>query len=246
MVDNTKSAWDTETGLTENFVLTVEESWFATDARYNNGETLLLNWKGTAVDADTGEQVLFGKDEDETEFEYRIPCGKGWVSNDGGKTADHESGRAKGFNKSSIYGRIIDRALAKDGLNIGHILQSRGGNLGPRDASVWTGLKFVMKYEEISFGAGLEARSRLMPVSFVGEADGAAGGSSTTPAATTEQGGTTPANTVLVTRLRALAKSASNHSEFVDKALEIDGVADDSALLESVVDETKFYSEARS
>ena len=244
MVDS--NDWGTESGLTENYVLTVEDAYFTTDARYNSGESLLLKWKGHAVDADSGEPVLFGRDEDEEEVEVSFPVGKNWDTNDGGKTAESSAGRGK-FNQNSRYGKVINRSLAKKGdggFDIGHILQDRGR---PQQADVWKGLKFLMKYEETNYGGDIGVKSALMPVKFMGEADGAAGGSSATPAATGETTGAaaSSSNKALVARLTKLAKESESHSAFVDKALDIEGVADDSDLLESVVEETKFYSEAR-
>lgn len=241
MVDN--NDWGTDSGLIENYILTVEDAWFTTDARYNNGESLLLKWKGSAVDADTGEALKFGKDEDEDEVEVSFPVGKNWDTNDGGKTAVNEGGKGK-FNKNSAYGKIIDRALAskKDGgFDIGHILQDRGR---PQQADVWKGLKFLMKYEETNYGGEIGIKSRLMPVKFEGEADaGVAGSSATsTPVGETSSDSSSKA---LEARLKVLAKNSESHSAFVDKALEVDGVADDSTLLERVVDETGIYAEAR-
>lgn len=238
MVD--QSDWGTESGLLENFIITVEESYFTTDARYNSGETLLLRWKGHAVDADTGEQVLFGKDEDEEVGEVSFPCGGGWLTNDGGETAEHDSGRAKkGFNKNSAYGKVIDRALGD--FNLGQVLMDRGR---PQEAKVWVGLKFLMKYEETDYGGEIGKRSRLMPVSFEGEADGGAAVPSTAAAPTTETANV-PSNQVLEDQVKAIAAASSTHSEFLDKALEVEGVSDDPVLLERVVDEAGLYAEVK-
>ena len=245
MVDNTENyddAWGTETGLVDNFVLRVDESWFATDARYNNGETLLLNWKGKT------DQPI-GTD-GETEFTASFPVGGGWVSNDGGETAVSEKGRAK-FNSSSIYGRIVDSAIADKGdggLGLGNIVKGRGR---PTQAKIWTGLTFRMKQVEFNYGGEIGKKSRLMPVEFLGEnrdpADFAESGTSDAQAAGQTASAPAASNGTgdLKTRLEQLAKATDSHAAFVDKALEIPEVSEDAALLESVVDEKGLYASAR-
>ncbi len=253
MVDNTNGSngagyeddWGTETGLVDNFVLRVEESWFATDARYNGGETLLLNWKGK-----TSEPI--GSD-GETEFTASFPVGSGWVSNDGGETAVSEKGRGK-FNQSSIYGKIIESVKAgkaEGGLGIMSLIAGRGR---PTEAKVWNGLTFRMKQVEFNYGGEIGKKSRLMPVEFLGEgvdpADFAAGGTSDAQAAsanTSTASAAAPAGGGdLEATLTALAKASDTHQAFVDKALEIPAVSEDATLLERVVDEAGgIYSTAR-
>ena len=231
--------WGTESGLIDNFVIRVDESWFATDARYNNGETLLLNWKGK-VDQPIGS-------DGESEFTVSFPVGGGWVSNDGGVSAVSEKGKAK-FNKQSIYGRIVESAMKgkgdEDGLGIFDIVKGRGR---PTQAAIWTGLTFRMRQVEFNYGGEIGKKSRVMPVEFLGEnADpdgfaeaGAGAGAGAGVSASSNGAGD------LETRLRVVAKAAADHAAFVDKALEIPEVSEDAALLERVVDETKIYSEAR-
>lgn len=239
--ENYDDAWGTETGLVDDFVLRVDKSWFATDARYNNGETLLLNWQG-AVDQPIGS-------DGDMEFTASFPVGGGWVSNDGGDTAESEKGRAK-FNSSSIYGRIVDSAIAekKDGgLGIGSLVKGRGR---PTQAKIWEGLTFRMKQVEFNYGGEIGKKSRLMPVEFLGEnvdpADFATGGDvrAATGTASTSTETTASAGT-LEARLKAMAKTTDTHAAFVDKALEIPEVSEDAALLERVVDEAGLYTEAR-
>lgn len=239
--------WGTETGLVDNFIITIEESWFATDARYNNGETLLLNWKGST------DQPI-GSD-GEYEFTASFPVGAAWVSNDGGKTAESEKGRGK-FNASSIYGKIVDSAIkskAEGGLGLLEVVKERGR---PQTAAIWEGLTFKMNNVEFNYGGEIGKKTRLMPVEWLegaqakdfreDAAGGAAAGSAAaaTPAAA-GVAATSKASAVLETKLVILAKKSDTHDAFVSAALDMEGVADDAALLERVVSAEGIYAEAR-
>lgn len=252
MVDN--GDWGTDSGVLENYILTVEDAWFTTDARYNNGETLLLKWKGHAVDAETGEPVSFSEDEEEMEVSFPVGKTEQWSSPDGGKTAVKAGGRNKP-HVNSAFGKVITRALADEktqvvdgvkGFGIGGLLQSRGAS--QTEAKIWVGLKFLMRNEETNYGGEIGTKGRIMPVAFEGEADGGVAGSSatSTPRGETGTAAGGSSNKALEAKLTVLAKNSDSHSAFVDKALDIDGVADDEALLASVVDETNgLYSKVK-
>jgi len=235
--------WETESGLPDDFNLTVTDAWFAKDARYKDGEVLLLHWHGTVE-----------KDGEEEELETPIifPCGSGWDSYDGGKTAEHEKGR-KRFISSSIYGRLIDRCV-KD-LGMMDLMIKRGD---PKTAKVWKGLKFHLKREKIEFGSKLEPIERLMPDKFLGEAgksapakEAAKPKQETKEEAAVESGEEAAARSreeatagsddkkrkLLLAKLKAEAKKAASFEEFYEKAVEIEGVTDDEEILAQVIDE---------
>lgn len=207
--------WATESGLLDDVDVTIEKAYFATDARYNQGFTLLMHWEGTT------------NSEDNPTFHEMIPCGDGWQSLDGGKTATHPKGK-KRFVSSSVYGRIIDRCINE--FKIGDILRKRGT---PTEAKVWVGLRFHMKREKLEFGSGLEARERLMPVKFLGVAEQAPA----TKGETQEQTEAKVHQLALYAKVKALAKQEKSFEKFVEKAMEIEGVADDSELVARIIDE---------
>ncbi|MCL6558025.1 MAG: hypothetical protein K6U74_04335 [Firmicutes bacterium] len=230
--------WETESGLPDDFNLTITEAWFAKDARYKDGEVLLLHWQGTVE-----------KDGEEEELENPIifPCGSGWDSYDGGKTAEHEKGR-KRFIGSSVYGRLIDRCV-KD-LGMMDLMLKRGD---PKAAKVWVGLKFHLKREKIEFGSKLEPIERLMPDKFLGEVRS---GKLTPPKGTKTKAEPKPEpepepeekteakaessdkkKKLLLAKLQAIAKKAETFEEFYEKAVEIEGVTDDEEILAQVIDE---------
>lgn len=239
----TFNPWETESGLPDDFNLTVTRSWFAKDARYKDGEVLLLHWEGTVE-----------KDGEEEELETPIifPCGSGWESYDGGKTAEHEKGR-KRFIGSSIYGRLIERCTKELGMM--DLMLKRGA---PTTAAVWEGLKFHMKREKIEFGSKLEPIERLMPDKFLGEVKG---GKLTPPKGTKTKAETKPEpaepepepkpeektgakaefgdkkKKLLLAKLQAIAKRSDSFEQFYDEAINLEEVVNDEEILAMVIDE---------
>lgn len=225
-----------ETGLIDNFTMTVEKSEFTNDIRYNNGATLLLKWTGTVVTED-GEVL-----EDRSE---QFSCGNGWSTPDG-VTAVHENGKTK-FNNSSIVQRMVDRCVKELGKAEGFGAQSPipsmdandASDLGSRNAEIWNGLQFRMRQETIKFGKDMEDKTRVMPCEFLG-----AGGTPTATAAPSAGAVSTPApqqqaaapapavpaaapatngggagNEVLLAQLRGLAAQTGDHQAFKDAAM---------------------------
>ena len=228
-----RSTWETETGLPDDFEFTVTDAAFLKSAEFKNGEILFLNLTG-----DTDELG---------EHEIRVACGPGWESLDGGKTARHESGNPKkGFNANTHMGLWIDRCVKELDL---------GSTLGPRgeatDAKVWVGLKFHMKQKQFGFKNNQTGEdvsySRLLPEAFLGDGSGAG---ASKPAAKAEKAATNgssngAAGKVLMAKLTALAKKHDTHEEFVDAAMQLDGVTDDDEILNRVIDESALYASAR-
>lgn len=239
---------DLETGLRDDFDAAIVNSYFGTDARYNNGETMLLKWEITGLD---NEGIAF-------EDTLLITVGKGWESTDGGQTIRHESGNPKKFfNANSHYGAILDRTIK--GLQIGNVLEGRGT---PFQASVWTGLNFHFKRESKDYTIDGEAKvsNKVMPTAFNGEgavpaaAPAAAAAPATAPtpapaAATPAAAPTAPAADPSEVGVRALLKAAAitsaTHAEFVDKALAIDGVVTNEGLMSEIVNEADFFAKAK-
>lgn len=231
-------AWTTESGLVESYDGTVTRAWFGTDVRYMNGEVLLLNWE---IKPDDPSQ--FSHLEDGV-IEERFPCGKGWDSNDGGKSATHESGNAnKRFHRSSIYGRIIDAVPSMPGLI--DVLKDRGTEM---EAKVWEGMRFHFARQEFDYGGEIGKKSRIMPVEFLGEAgegEKPSNGASKVAALKAKAAAANKGNNDLRGQLVELAKNSDTHESFMDAALEVPGVADDDDLLAAVADENGLYAEAR-
>lgn len=232
-------AWETESGLLDDYTGTIQRAWFATDARYNDGNTIMLHLEIATTDPETPEVT------------EKYPVGGGWDSPDGGASVVHEKGKQK-FNKNSALGKIVDRVTDSDGVlhDAAAVLRGRGR---PTTAAIWEGLTFQFKREEFDYGGDIGKRARVMPVKFLGEnAQPAlalvdAPAATTAPAAPVAETTSPDVDPVVAAKLRAAAKSADSHQAFLDAALEIDGVLTNESLMASLVDDSDsgFYALAQ-
>lgn len=221
------SSWDTETGLIDNYDFTIDVATFTTDSRYNDGQTLLLKWDGTATTED-GEAL---------DHTLLLPCGSGWESRDGGKTAMHEKGKTR-FNRSSIIGKVIDRCI-KD-LGMADVLMPRGE---PTSASTWEGLSFRMKRESINFGGNIGEKEREMPVAFNGVGGASSNGQHSAPA-TNAGAKVDTGRVVLDAKVKAIAKDAPDFQTFVDTVIsELPELLDHDDIMSKVVEQGGYWSE---
>lgn len=219
-------AWATSTGLLDQYEGTIEESWFAYDPNYRDGEVPLLHWRISNV---------VTEEEAPDEIVEKFSIGSGWQVVDNGATVEHESGRNKPFNRNSKYGMIIQAVIDnEDGAFEGGLaaLQERGD---PIEANVWEGLRFEFERVEYDYGGEIGVRDFILPVAFVGEEDAPSSNGNGSSQASRES---------LEKKLKALAKKAADHDEFVELATDLDAVVDDDELFASVVDDSDqgFYA----
>jgi hypothetical protein len=229
-------SWETETGLLDNYDGTIQRAWFATDARYNDGNSIMLHWEIATNDPEVPETV------------EKFPIGGGWDSPDGGASVTHEKGKQK-FNENSIYGKIVKRTTQPDGAlhDAFPALKAKGR---PTVAAVWEGLTFHFEREEFDYGSEIGKRSRTMPVKFLGENAQAALATETVTTAAAPAAAPASSNgvdPVVAAKLRNAAKESDTHTAFLDAAMAIDGVTTDDTLLAQVVDDSDagFYATAR-
>ena len=221
---------DFETGLLDDFDFTITEARFAFDAKYNNGETMMLQLEGTTDNVDVPTTHLW------------FNTGKGWVSKDGGQSIVHESGKAdKYFNRGSLIARLITRCI--DDFNIGDLLNERGE---PTQAKVWVGLKFHINNEVIDYGTGIEARPKAMPTAFIGVVGDAPVTATETPAqkiarAKAAKGSGGDLKSKVMTTLQQHDTFEAGQAA----ALEIDGVTDDDELLNGLMSDDGLWAESR-
>ena len=147
--------WSTELGGFDDYVGTVTEAWFAVDPTYN-AEALLLH-------------MSIKSDDLEQERVEKFSVGKGWVTEDQGKTAVHETGNpTKKFHQKSAYGMIIDRVVKDDAFKgLLAVLQERGS---PTEAAVWNGITLHFRKESIDYGSDIGTKSKLLPIEWVQDA----------------------------------------------------------------------------
>lgn len=243
------TGWSTEfeTGLLDDFDLTITRSWFATDQKYNNGETTLLQWEGKTDSIDVPETHIW------------FPLGKGWSSKDGGKTIVHDSGKeGKYFVNTSLIAKLIKRCVDEFGL--GEVLASRGG---PFESAPWQGLTFHLKSEVMDFGGGgFEAKPKVFPNRFVGVA---ANGSGPAPGQVAAAPAAVTGAAALLAAAAAKKAAASNGAPSLEDqiiaamkphkangdfasaqaaAIQLEGVATDEELVNQLLDESGFYAKA--
>lgn len=184
----THDAWSTDqsSGFLNDFDGTITDAYFGTSPTYNNGTSLLLHM---VVQVDERHQEGFEEIEEVTQ---QYPVGSNWITEDGGRTAQHMSGNAnKRFHATSLYGKILDEitgatkgygnATMADGggavvtamTDASDVLRGRGM---PTLAEVWKGLRF--RFAEVVFDYGVNRQTqekmvsrRAMPVEFLGVAE---------------------------------------------------------------------------
>lgn len=143
--------WATEDSLPNEFAGNVLVAEFGYRQQYRGGEVPLLIW--------TVETDRYG------EMEVSFPIGSGWEVVDAGRRVVGK----KLFQKNSIYGKIIDAAVApveQGGMGIADLLAARGE---PTEAEVWEGLTFYFERVEINYGDEIGSVTRLLPTKFLGE-----------------------------------------------------------------------------
>lgn len=226
----TAETWELTSGLPDDFNVEVTDAWFATDSRYNNGQTTILFWKGTT---DHDEMP-------EMDGEIRFACGADWESLDGGLTVEHPKGKTK-FNNQSAIGNLIARAIE---LGAGGALMAKGT---AQEASVWVGTKWHMKREGYDYqiqGGEKKHGERLLPDAYNG-ADGE-GGTSEAKTSAPEKGTDSilgDLDPALVETLKKAKADTANHMAFVDAAMELTEVTGNSTLVMALAAEDGLYQE---
>ena len=197
MTDNTE-AWGTEAQVRE-YTGKITDAQFGYDERFGGGQKLLL-----LLDIETDAGYV---------RHDIITTGDGWTTTDRGATAVHEGDKPKTqFGKGSNMGKFVDAVMAIDGAL--DVLSKRGA---PTDAATWQGLTFYWEEFPYTFkdrDTGLDVqRTRMLPTQLIGGTNGSVG-------SVPEVEGMTP---VIFTQLKAIAKRAIDHDDFVDQAFnEID------------------------
>lgn len=229
MTDNAES-YELSSGLVDDFDCEILDAWFATDGRYNNGQTTLLFWKASTDDTD--HPML---DEGEA---IRFATGADWESLDGGKTVEHPSGKTK-FNNQSAIGTLIARAVE---LGAGPALMARGP---AQHAEVWVGLKFHMKRETYTskFQGKEEQRERLLPVEFLGSSGENGAPAAAAPSAPAKASMLDDLDPALRETLKGLKANSASHGTFVDAAMELTEVTANTTLVMALATPDGLYAE---
>lgn len=253
-----------ESGLKDDYDGIIVDAWFATDPKYNNGQTLLVFLK--KHDEETGEET-----------EDRYACGPDWGSYDGGETAEHPKGEQKGFNNQTAYYELISTAMEAGGEEEMRRRSSvELGGRGPKAAALWKGLRFhweikteTRKIRDRETGEMREiTTNRSLPTKFLGIAtgDGAGTGSAqrqsgmaspaaanatqstagATSAPSTETSQTSPLSGLdpaTQAQVKVLAKTKT-YPDWVDAVMALTGVLQDATVMAALGDES-LYNQLR-
>ena len=237
-----ETAWGTSSGLLETCTGTIAEAWFGRNeqAEGPGADRVYLFWR--LINLET--------EEEQDEWVARLSIGNGWEPIEGGAKVVREDGGSKPFNNSTDYGKVINRVLGQNGGKEGRafegqfdgafeVLKGRGTQY---QADVWVGMRFDFDTEEFSSTINGEdvTWNRLLPQRFVGMDERVAGDTSSTAPSTESVAATTPSSgsspNGVEQQLAELARNCETHDEFVNKALQVDGVSSDQALLAKVAD----------
>lgn len=197
---------------------------------------LMLHWEGTT---NLDDRPILGG----TDFHPSYSLGKGWATLDGGKTIKNPSKNAK---LGSWYGRLATQ-VAQLTASIADTPDdpTAPAEATPDRADMWLGTTWHMDEVDYDFGK-LGKQGKLMPTRFISWAKGIPQATAPATATPVENGQTTFNGGGVRDALTALARSASSYPEFQASALRVDGVTKDSALLDEVLDEARFFTKARS
>jgi len=236
--------WATSTGLLESYTGKIVDAIFAFDPSYNNGQALLLKLDINTGDAEIGEGGIVSE-------QYSV--GKGWDTQDGGKSTFHESNQARNFNVNSGVGLLLESIRDAGGMPA---LQAKGTL--PTEASTWVGGTYSFERKEFSFktseGKDQEYARKLVtsvlpegaaqdapaPAPAPASAPAGASPSTSAPAATPahEPGSGHDVPVGVKCKLKTLAVNSPTHEAFVEAAFTGDyGVIDNPALEAAVADE---------
>jgi len=225
-----KGDWVLEEGLPDDFDWWITKAEFGYLPEYTDqsgAQVPLLIWYGESPDGVEIEHIAWS-------------LGKGWEPTKNGKEVKHQNNKDK-FIKTSMYGRLIQRVH-----ELGVDMSQRGS---ARVASVWEGLGFHMKREEIEFKGLLEDRggktTRLMPVKFLGEKKAGKAVSAPAKKEDTLQPKADDSDQIMK-KLKAIAKVKSRE-EFQKMAMDMPEVNDNPDLLMDVLDDSDngFWARAR-
>lgn len=241
----TRADWDAHfgSGIRSAYEFTIYTATFGTDLAYNNGQTYLL--------------ILTGVDEENQPSTEMLSLGTDWTSDDGGFTAVHPKKAA--IDQNSVYGKWCH--FAGDAV-LGIWEDFWGEN--PLEAAIWNDTKWKLEEREVGnaftdrkTGKEVAARTRLVPVAFLGKVSDApvvqmAPTAVVDPAALLAQAqaqamaaangnGTTLSPVEL--RLVELAK-ANDFQTFINLALSDPEVVNDDQLGQRVIDQgpSGFYT----
>lgn len=214
----------------EEYDLTIRSAFFAPNAEYNNGQSLLLNWDGSISNPSNTEAEI-----PDWLSTLSFSIGSGWVTEDGGKTVTHqETGTDSLFVKSSKLGKLIDQCVNEFGLK--EVLTAQGG---PFEAKSWEDLVFRIGRKQFDFP--VDSKPVRWPIRFVGKAnDGPVG---TTQAPVTQS--VSVSGDDLLAKVTAIILAAPDFLTAQSIAFNDPAVIGNSELVNDLISEDGLYARVK-
>lgn len=220
-------------GITD-FTFTVTDAYFASDPKYaeaGGGDVVFLHLLGTS---DVEGRETMGADD----FHPSFSLAEHWTTVDGGKTVT--SSKSGNPRLGKYYGKFCTRVIDLTEHVANTDQDPLAGANTPRSAATWIGTKWFFENETFDYG-NIGKFDHLMPTQFLGiERAGAAPAAAPQAAPAAAQAPAAPpaGGESLRDKVIALAHSAPTYQVFQKTALAVDGVINDSQLLEDIANET--------
>jgi hypothetical protein len=222
-----------EGGYLDDEVVTVVDAYFAPDAKYASDQLCL--------------QLFLRRDEadgDNEPVRQLFSLGNGWSSENNGASVTRVEGKKKVFHKTSSMGLFLG------GLNAtGAAKAMLGDGKSPFDANSYLGLQIRLGTVEVDYKGEIGKKQKLIPVEFLGfvdvDGDGQSGTVTAGAKAEPKAKGIVDMPDEVRVKLTELAKAAGTHAEFVEKALDVDGVQGNPALEAAVMKPAAFYASVK-
>lgn len=142
-MDETVAVWD-------DFVGTIVEAYFSTDAGYNSGKTLCLIATFESEEMEKPQKVMFA-------------CGDGWEQIENGEVAVRSDGAAKNFQKNSKVGLFVGGCIRTGAVS--DMVRLGGDQF---HAKAYVGLKMHIKAHNIDYGKKVGIQKAMIPVEYYG------------------------------------------------------------------------------
>lgn len=267
-----QSSWKTTSGLLDGQEGLIEEAWWATSVDVQDGKVLLLHFKVLAEDGeehelkytcgDGWESVDGGK----TAHDEKGNAGRLFHKRSNvGLLIDLLVG-----DEDKPGPKVMPKEIK--GLGLADLLSKRGEAY---EAKTYEGLRFFWEALELDYGINRETKEPMVtektfPTKFlgIGEEGAKVGKRDAAKKVKGDERDPQPSDAdekaakiqaakdaakakangggqTLRDQLVAIAKESGTHAEFIDQAMEVDGVIDDEDLMAEIVEETGLFAEAR-
>lgn len=199
-------------GSFDNYAMKVDKAGWVTDPAYNQGKTVLLEFKGRSPELPP----------EYADRSVRIPAGNNVKidPDDPDHIVKTDGGTITQFHPRSLISKLVGRALDEWGLKD----ELKNSNKWFDQASIWEEYVFRFTKEKFEFSGNPPiVTERVFPTEHLGHGD-------ILPAATA--GGTSPDD--LDDKLRTLYDQAASHEMFVTFATQLPEVMNDADILKAV------------